>query len=124
MLINLSNHPSSKWQEKQTEDAIRLFDKIVDISFPKILPEADNSYIKDLTLRLSEQCENILFTSKSDSNAVHVMGEFTLSFAIVSILAKNGIRCVASTTERIVEEINDKRTIIFNFKQFRDYQML
>ena len=50
------------------------------------------------------------------------MGEMTLTFRIVELLKAQGIRCVASTTERIVTDLPDNRKETqFTFVQFREY---
>ena len=50
------------------------------------------------------------------------MGEMTLTFRIVELLKAQGIRCVASTTERIVTDLPDNRKETqFAFVQFREY---
>ena len=50
------------------------------------------------------------------------MGEMTLTFRIVELLKAQGIRCVASTTERIVTDLTDNRKETqFSFVQFREY---
>ncbi|WP_231999441.1 hypothetical protein [Prevotella melaninogenica] len=50
------------------------------------------------------------------------MGELTFCYYAVRLLKKAGIRCVASTTERIVEETEDHRKLVrFSFVQFREY---
>jgi len=49
------------------------------------------------------------------------MGEMTFTFQLVERLKAFGIRCVASTTKRVVEEDGDKRTYTFKFVQFREY---
>ena len=53
---------------------------------------------------------------------VHVMGEMTLTYNIVSLFKSRGIRCVASTSERIVKEnSNGEKISLFHFVAFRDY---
>ncbi|MEM3373490.1 MAG: hypothetical protein QXF76_04715 [Candidatus Anstonellales archaeon] len=59
--------------------------------------------------------------SLSRTNAVHVMGEMTFSFALVALLLKENVECVDSTTERIVYEENNLKTVEFNFVKFRKY---
>ena len=50
------------------------------------------------------------------------MGELTFCYYAVRLLKKAGVRCVASTTERIIEETEDHRKVVeFSFVQFREY---
>ena len=44
ILINLTNHPSHLWDEKQME-ASKAYGKILDMPFPAIDPYADEGYI-------------------------------------------------------------------------------
>jgi len=43
-LINHTNHPSSKWSEKQKEG----FDKIIDLPFPNISPTASDNEVWEI----------------------------------------------------------------------------
>jgi hypothetical protein len=54
-------------------------------------------------------------------DAVHIMGEMTFTFALVNLLKEVGIKCIASTTKRNVEEIDGKHVSTFQFVQFREY---
>ena len=50
------------------------------------------------------------------------MGELTFCYYAIRLLKKAGIRCVASTTERIVEKSEDYQKLVrFSFVQFREY---
>ena len=116
MLLNLSNHPSAKWTENQRQIAKRQFAQIADLSFPNVDPFWDTPEIE----QLAQKYLALILERKPE--AVHIMGEFTLTFALVRLLQINGIRCIASTTERIVNETNDgKREYIFKFIRFREY---
>lgn len=118
MLINLSNHPSDLWEEKQLM-AAEQFGEIVDIPFPQVGPEASHEDI----LALAEECVHAIEEKAQDADiTVHVMGEMTLTYAIVSRLKEMGIRCFASTTERntVVDE-NGVKTSVFVFTMFREY---
>lgn len=117
MFINLSNHPSDQWSESQLK-AARIYGTILDLPFPNITP--------------TDSCENVYALAEDylikikelNTGVVHVMGELTFSFALVSLLQKNGIQCMASTSERIVEVMDGKKIITFNFVQFRSYSKL
>ncbi|MBV6479139.1 MAG: hypothetical protein HGGPFJEG_01900 [Ignavibacteria bacterium] len=49
MLINLSNHPSTNWIQKQTFEALKRYDSMTDISFPNIDPSFSEDDIALLT---------------------------------------------------------------------------
>ncbi len=118
LFINLSNHSSSTWQPAQLA-AAKQYGEIIDIDFPAVdalcMPERDdqlaNQYALDIINRGAPTCIT-----------AHVMGEMTLTFHIVELLKAQGIRCVASTTERIVTDLSDNRKETqFSFVQFREY---
>jgi hypothetical protein len=53
---------------------------------------------------------------------VHIMGEMTFCFALIEKLKQNNIKCIASTSKRIVNTIsNNKKEIIFEFCTYREY---
>lgn len=119
MLLNLSNHPSETWTEKQKNTAEQKFSAIMDMGFPKIDPSWNTKVIEELALDYME------LITENKPEAVHIMGEFTFTFALVALLQKEGIRCIASTTERIVEEKEGGiRETSFRFVQFRDYPLI
>lgn len=116
MFINLTNHPSAGWSEEQLK-AAKEYGEIVDISFPNIEPFFTSQDIKELVETAVEGICSL------DSNpVVHVMGEMTFTYAVVSRLKARGITCVASTTERFVKMMPDGKKISeFKFVQFREY---
>ncbi len=123
MLVNFSNHPSSKWGEKQLQAA---GGEIVDVRFPNVDPHAGSEKLD----ALAEKCVHdigVAYTSgSSDLEAVLVQGEMTLCYRVVTLLKGYGIRCVAATSERnVVETTNEDGTtskrVVFNFIQFRSY---
>ncbi len=124
MLINFTNHPSDKWPEAQYTAAKERFGTVLDYKFPNVPPEADEEEIKQLAekyfqmiVAAFDSCANEPF-----ENAVHIQGEFTLVYRLVSLLKSSGIKCIASTTRRIVKEHDDgSRTYQFDFVRFREY---
>jgi len=114
--INLTNHPSSGWSEEQLK-AAQQYGEIVDLSFPNIEPYFTSKDIYELAETTVDGIRAF------DSNpVVHVMGEMTFTYAIVSRLKALGITCVASTTERLVKMMSDgKKVSEFKFVQFREY---
>jgi hypothetical protein len=121
MLINLSNHPSINWSQEQKLKALELYKEIVDIPFPEVDPNGEEEYIENLA---GEYLNKILEikNSTSETVVVHLMGELTFSFALLVKLKANGVRCVASTTQRVVmDEGNGRVTKLFRFVRFREY---
>ena len=119
MFINLSNHPSSKWSAEQVE-AARVYGEIVDLPFPVVDPKGDEVHVSALA---DEYCRKVQAMAAGYPVAVHVMGEMTLTFAIVSRLQALGIPCYAATTERIITELPEgRKESVFRFVRFRKYQ--
>lgn len=119
MLINLSNHPLATWTKEQLE-AASIYGTILDLPFPLIDSALDESDISDLAqeylLKIESLSEDITQT------VIHVMGEMTFTFALVTELKKLGCKCVASTTKRISEVMPDGSKISkFEFGRFREY---
>lgn len=119
MFINLSNHPSARWSTKQIE-AAKQYGDIMDIPFPSVNPDGDESYIKGLANKYFQQ---VIQLAQGQPVMVHLMGEMTLTFILASRLKAAGIECVASTTERVVEENRPGiKTATFRFVRFRKYE--
>lgn len=118
MFINLSNHPSTLWGTEQT-NAAKAYGNIMDIPFPVVDPNGDEAYIKNLA---DEYSQKVTETANSQTIVVHVMGEMTLTFALVTKLRNAGIKCVASTTERTIQQHPDgRKESVFRFIGFREY---
>jgi hypothetical protein len=115
MLLNLSNHPSANWSEKQRLKAIELYTVIEDLQFPPISPTLKPA---DLDLLVDNY---IITIRKINPMAIHIMGEMTFTFRLVNQLKAIGFTCIASTTERKSIEENGIKTSIFEFIQFREY---
>ena len=118
MLINLSNHPSGKWSKEQVEAAWR-YGEVYDMPFPVVNPGASHEDVQSLAERYVEE---IVSLAEKGNIVVHVMGEMTFSFMVISLLKQRNISCVASTTSRNTEETDDGRKISdFRFVRFREY---
>lgn len=116
--LNISNHPSSAWSENQRYSAEK-YGTIVDVPFPQIDPDGDEQYISELKDRL---CKNLYSAFGKEGYIVHIMGEMSLTFAVVSCLRKEGIRCFVSTTERnTIDNGDGTKTVSFDFVRFREY---
>lgn len=117
MLINLSNHPSNKWEGKQKEEAGKLANdtEIVDIEFPLINPYASTNEIVRLAHLYLDEIYDYLDIYNKKTSYLHIMGEFTFVHNVIRIIElKNSypkyeervLIPIASCTERIVEEVN------------------
>lgn len=107
MLLNLSNHPSASWSPAQLAAA---GGKVIDLAFPQVAPDGDETYIEALA---QEYYDKIV--QMKNINTVHLMGEMNFTYALVTKLKANGIKCVASTTKRETVEENGVKTSKFNF---------
>lgn len=118
MLINFSNHPSSLWEQEQLE-AAKEYGEVIDIPFPSVDPDANDEEIQQLA---DHYVHKLLTFSSKQHITVHIMGEMTFTYKVVSQLKELGIECIASTTERDAEILNDGRKISdFQFVRFRKY---
>lgn len=115
MLLNLSNHPSLNWSEAQKQAAAAKYGEIRDLPFPQIDPEWEAAQVR----QLAEEYESEI--RENNPTAVHIMGEMTFCFKLITRLNAIGILCIASTTERIVMEKEGVKTSTFKFVQFREY---
>lgn len=115
MLLNLSNHPSVNWPEEQIKAATEQYGSIKDLPFPQIDPSAASIDVE----KLAEEYEHKI--REINPTAIHIMGEMTFTYKLVTRLKDIGIPCIASTTERITEVDNNIKTSVFKFIQFRPY---
>lgn len=119
MLINLSNHPSARWSDIQLRAAIEQFGEVIDLPFPEVQPACDENQIASLA---DEYVERVAEIADASVAAVHVMGEMTLTYSIVNKLKSLNYSCVASTTERVVEQTSPStKESTFRFVRFRNY---
>ena len=119
MLLNLSNHPLAIWSEAQLNAARQQFGEIQDLPFPQIAPDATEQNIQELAEQYFKNIKNI---GTPQQVTVHVMGELTFCFALVQLLKQNGYTCVASTTQRLVQQVdNNTKQATFQFVKFRKY---
>jgi len=126
MLINFTNHPGDKWSKNQYETAIKTYGSVIDYKFPEVPPEATEDEIEELANKYFSMIAAAFDSCANEPypNAVHIQGEFTFVFRLVAMLLNSGIKCVASTTKRIVTENDDgTQTYKFEFVKFREYRM-
>lgn len=118
LLINLSNHPSADWGARQRE-AAEMYGEIEDMTFPAIPPEAGEREITDLA---EEYVARIEERAETRDVTVHIMGEMTFCYAVITRLQPLGIPCLASTTRRQITEAADGvKEVHFDFETFRKY---
>lgn len=118
LLINLSNHPSAGWGARQRE-AAEMYGEIEDMDFPAIPPVAGEREITDLA---EEYIARIAERAETRDVTVHIMGEMTFCYAVITRLQPLGIPCIASTTRRQVTETADGvKEVHFDFETFRKY---
>jgi uncharacterized protein (DUF4213/DUF364 family) len=120
MLINLTNHPSTFWDEPQLQAAAE-YGEVVDMPFPAIDAKSDEASIETL---VNEYFEKISELAKNNRITVHIMGEMTFCFGLISGLSRLGIDCIASTSVRdVVNTDNGQKQVNFNFVRFRKYNL-
>lgn len=118
LLINLSNHPSANWGARQRE-AAEMYGEIEDMTFPAIPPEAGEGEITDLA---EEYVARIEERAETRDVTVHIMGEMTFCYAVITRLQSLGIPCLSSTTRRQITEAADGvKEVHFDFETFREY---
>ena len=118
VFINLSNHPIANWGEAQLA-AAEQYGEIEEMPFPDINPTVRQEDIYEL---VDEYVNKLAERSVNSDLTVHVMGEMTFTYNLVSRLKAIGIRCVASTTERnTYTDADGKKVSEFKFVQFREY---
>lgn len=118
LFINFSNHPSEKWPSEQLE-AAKKYGEVIDLPFPTVNETATEEMIAEL----ADTClKKIYEVSDGHLCVVHIMGEMTLTFLMVTQLKAAGYTCVASTTARNVEILPDgTKQVRFQFCKFRKY---
>ena len=103
MFINFSNHPHENWDKNQIKAASE-YGSIVDVPFPAVEALAGENEIAKLA---DEYVARMVSMLESDS-AVMVQGEFTLTYAVINLLKKRGIKAISACSERdVVESIDD-----------------
>ncbi len=118
-LINLTNHPYNLWTKEQKDCAEKQFENVIDYPFPNVEPDKSE---KEISLLADNVFEDIIKTFGKDI-VIHLMGEFTLCFALVKRFQKQAIVCIASCTERnVIISSNGEKITKFEFKRFRQYE--
>ena len=118
MFINLTNHPSENWSTEQLK-AAQEYGEVIDMPFPNVDEQATETEIK----RLADEYVSIIKSKgKEQDLTVHIMGEHTFCYALISKLQKEGIRCVASCTKHdTFTNERGQKVSTFHFTRFREY---
>lgn len=113
--VNLSNHPTEKWDDAQRRAALNFAEFIVDVEFPAVPPDADEKAIGVLA-------DNCLARIPRKATHALVQGEFTLTVELVRRLQARGVTCLAATSTRDVQkEAGGRKVSSFTFGRFRAY---
>lgn len=121
IFVNFSNHPSENWSNEQISAAKRIVSggSIVDIAFPQVSGEADESEISRTADKYAKEIISL------NPSAVMCQGEFGICLEVVTTLKNNGIKVLYSCSERkTLETVIDNRTektSVFKFVRFREY---
>lgn len=122
MFINISNHPSELWHESQLREAEK-FGEIVDFPFPQVSPFLDEDTLSFMANEIISEIDRIAHHDVNNC-VLHIMGEMTLTYVLVSRFSKLGYRCIASTTTRESELYSDGTKLSrFVFVRFRKYNV-
>ncbi len=119
-LVNLSNHPSNKWTDEQKKG----YAVIHDIPFPNIAPTMWENELDELVTEYTMSIVDIVNKNHEIGiqTDVMIMGEMVFTYRLVSALKLRGIICLASTSERNVEEKpNGEKIVRFTFRGWRAY---
>jgi hypothetical protein len=122
MFINLSNHPTTKWEAAQINAVPKKYGSIVDLAFPNIPPKMNADDVASLAKEYFGKISQLVGTDTD--NAIHLMGETVFVYILATLLLKSGFDVMASTTERIVSYENNSKISIFHFIRFRQFPKL
>lgn len=112
--VNLTNHPSCFWNEKQLK-AARQYGEIVDIPFPQVGAKCGEEEIEQMAELL------VARVNEQKPRAVLCQGEFSLTYQIVKRLKEENVLVLTACSERRVIEDGNKKLAIFQFEKFREY---
>lgn len=119
VFVNLSNHPSVDWSEEQKKAAL-AYGGIIDVPFPSVPSSCSDKAMQKLADKAVGAVAKAAYPAREVT--VHVMGEMTLTYRIVNKLKARGIRCLASTSDRVANDIgNGEKISQFHFVEFREY---
>ncbi len=120
MFVNISNHPLKNWSEAQIR-AAEAWGELRDYPFPQVSPYAKEEEIAETADRIVRE------VMEMQPAAVMCQGEFTLSYALISRLRRQGVTVVAAcsdrrVTEKMLPDGTTVKTAEFIFCGFREYR--
>jgi len=101
-LINISNHPSSRWSQSQLQSALAFAEEIIDVPFPLVDPSAREKEIHQMASEIFTK--HILSLPKWKDSVVMIQGEFSLCYALFMLCKSNALPIAIPTTSRQVRE--------------------
>jgi len=99
-LINISNHPSTRWSDEQKEASKEFASEIIDVPFPLVNPSAN-------TAEICQLANDIFYkhiVPKRKNCILMIQGEFSLRYALFMLCKANGFSIAIPTTKREVQE--------------------
>lgn len=112
--VNFTNHPSSKWEKKQRDCAVK-YGEIVDIPFPPVDPMADRN---EIALMAETYVDKIMEYAPA---AVLCQGEVCLAYRIITALKSKNVVVLAACSNRNTIDKGNQKLVTFTFEQFREY---
>lgn len=120
MFINLTNHRLSEWEQTQLQ-AAQQYGTLIDMPFPPIAPSLTGAEVGALAETCYCRINELLAATDEPRSAVHLAGELVFCFKLATILKRNHITVITSTTERNVWYRNEVKVSDFQFVSFREY---
>lgn len=118
LFLNLSNHPLAEWSGSQRAGPLAMADRVVDLPFPVVPPDADGA-------ALSRLVEQTLADLPGPLVGAMVQGEYVVTALLVQALQARGVPCFVATTERKVEVLPNGEVVRrFGFVGFRPWPRL
>ncbi len=119
IFINHTNHPTAHWSGEQLS-AARIYGELMDMAFPVVSATATVQEVRDMVQR------NLKKILELEPAVVLCQGELNYTFAMVEQLKSLGVKVVAATSERIIQEEimpdgSTRQISTFRFIQFREY---
>jgi len=115
-LVNLSNHPSEKWNDQQKAG----WGGIIDIPFPEIMIDSNFDRIAD---SMYDKVKNMKVIDLNPSNCtIMIQGQHPATFSMVACFMNAGFTVLSAFTERIVTDHEDgSKTSVFRFGGYQRY---
>lgn len=117
MFINVTNYPSLDWEDSQLKEAT-LYGDIEDMPFPKVDATLSSSDIGEMAHALAERIARRIWEKNDRKNGVLIMGEPSLSFALVQECQFRRINVLCATYQI---ELYEDEELVQRFVKFREY---